>query len=291
MNILVINGSPKGERSNTLCITTAFLDGFCAESDREVKVDKVDVSTAHIEHCKGCYCCFTVSPGQCVIQDDMKEILSKMLEADIVLWSFPLYYYGMPSKIKALLDRNLPLNLPFMVERPEGGCTHPMRYDKKECRNILISTCGFYSIENNYDALLKQFEILFGIDYTKIICPEGELFAHPELKNRTDEYLSYAFQAGKEYARKSCITDDTMQKLKELLYSPKAFVTMADASWDIADNDDAEGVNGSSAAERFTIQMAATYNPASYDGRKIQNIWRLIIPDGMGRVLWRWHIA
>ncbi|MDE5768871.1 MAG: NAD(P)H-dependent oxidoreductase [Oscillospiraceae bacterium] len=28
MNILVLNGSPKGERSNTMKLTRAFLEGF-----------------------------------------------------------------------------------------------------------------------------------------------------------------------------------------------------------------------------------------------------------------------
>lgn len=35
MNVLIINGSPKGERSNTMWLTNAFVSGF--SEDAKVK--------------------------------------------------------------------------------------------------------------------------------------------------------------------------------------------------------------------------------------------------------------
>lgn len=105
----------------------------------------------------------------------------------------------MPSKIKAFLDRLLPTNLPYMNIDEDGTCSHPSRYDLSHQRYVLISTCGFCAVENNYDALLRQFEIMFGDKLTKIICPEGELFSVPQLEGRTSEYLYYAKQARIEF--------------------------------------------------------------------------------------------
>lgn len=233
MNILVLNGSPKGEKSNTFKLTTAFLKGLGDGHN----IDIVNIRSMNINHCNGCFACWNVTPGKCVIDDDMNDIIEKYIKADIIIWSFPLYYYSMPSKIKAVLDRLLPTNLPFISTNADGSNSHPDRYDLSHQKYILISTCGFYSTTNNYDALYKQFEILYKNNFEKIICTEGELFRVPQLSNKTDEYLDFVTLAGTEYSNNFCITEDTHAKLSQLLYEPEIFVQMADASWNIPQND------------------------------------------------------
>lgn len=128
-----------------------------------IEAEYIHVSQKDIKPCLGCFCCWTKTPGQCVYQDDMKELISKLLEADVIIWSFPLYYFGMPSGIKAFMDRMLPMNLPFMSEREEwrfGTSTALSSNDAGKA--VLISTCGFHSKQNNYEGLEKQFEICFG---------------------------------------------------------------------------------------------------------------------------------
>lgn len=289
MKVLVLNGSPRGEKSNTMHLTKAFLEGMQRSCSCETEV--IEVCQKNIRDCLGCFCCWTKTPGECVIQDDMKQILDSYLAADVVIWSFPLYYYGMPSRIKALMDRLLPTNLPFMAVS-EGGdtCGHPQRYDMSGKRYVLLSTCGFYTREHNYDALERQFDILYGEKLVKIFCPEGELFAQPQLRARCGEYLKSVEAAGYEWMSDGTISGRTGKKLEELLYPPEAFVEMADASWDIADGGEAqngsdspekrggcagltdgEGAKGvergraQSKAARLMRQMAAVYNPAAYD--------------------------
>lgn len=257
MKILVLNGSPKGEKSNTFKITKAFLEGL--NENKNNNVDVININKMDIKHCKGCYACWTKTPGKCILKDDMGELIDKYLAADLIVWSFPLYYYGMPSKLKAFLDRMLPTNLPFMSEREDGGCGHVPRYDMSGKKYILISTCGFYSTENNYDALFRQFEILYGEDLTKIICTEGELFRVPQLEGRTAEYLSYAKKAGVEYSENFEISDEIQNKLSELLYSPEVFVKMADASWEISDPK--KETKKTDKSYNFMQQMAAICNP------------------------------
>jgi Multimeric flavodoxin WrbA len=266
MDILVINGSPKGEKSNTLKITKAFLKGI--QNKEQANIDIIDVSKANIEHCKGCFGCWTVTPGKCVIKDDMSIFFEKYISADLVIWSLPLYFFSMPSKVKAFMDRLLPMFLPFIKQREDGGNTHPYRFDSKPADMILISTCGFSSADNNYDALIRQFEIIYGIDFVRIICPEGELFTRQELKNRTSEYLSFVENAGSEYAVGRSFTTLTEKKLNTLLFPQNAYIQMADASWDIKCEKQAstDEEKEKSAALRFTQQMAATYNPSSFDG-------------------------
>lgn len=259
MKVLVLNGSPRGERSNTLQLTNAFLKGM--QRSKDCEIETVPVYQKNIQDCLGCFGCWTKTPGKCVISDDMEQILRAYLEADVVVWSFPLYYYGMPSRIKALMDRLLPTNLPFMAVSEDGEvCGHPSRYDMTGKRYALLSTCGFYTREHNYDALEKQFEILYEEKLLKILCPEGELFAHPQLKARCGEYLKSVEAAGYEWMNSGAVSEKTQKKLDELLYPPEAFVEMADASWDIAETVGAEPGK----AAKLMRQMAAVYNPAVY---------------------------
>ena len=162
----------------------------------------------------------------------MEAILPLLVESDLVLWSFPLYYFSMPSKIKALMDRMLPLNLPFMEERPDGGASHPSRYDLSHQRTVVVSSCGFFSATNNYEALDAQFSIAFGKNNVeKIFCPQGEILQVKELKARTDEYLSIVRKAGTEYAESFAVSPSTKAELERPMLSEQ-IAQVADASWE-----------------------------------------------------------
>ena len=100
MKILVINGSPKKENSDTMHITRAFLDGMNEVSQNEVSI--IHAIDKHIEYCKGCFACMR-NGGDCIHNDDMRDILEEILNSDLLIWSFPLYCYGMPAPMKALL--------------------------------------------------------------------------------------------------------------------------------------------------------------------------------------------
>ncbi|MDR0616491.1 MAG: flavodoxin family protein, partial [Synergistaceae bacterium] len=137
MNALVINGSPKGENSNTAKLARAFLDGAGIGEYNTLEVRKLNVKP-----CVGCFGCWKTTPGVCVLKDDMAGVLEKLKAADLTVWSFPLYYFSVPGGLKNLIDRQLPLNLPFMTGAESGG--HPSRYDNTRQRHVVISTCGFY---------------------------------------------------------------------------------------------------------------------------------------------------
>ena len=83
-------------------ITRTFLEGMRDATPQEIHV--IDVIDRHIEYCTGCFACKR-NGGTCVHDDDMREILEEILESDLLLFSFPLYCYGMPAPLKALLDR------------------------------------------------------------------------------------------------------------------------------------------------------------------------------------------
>lgn len=54
MNILILNGSPKGEHSNTLKLTNAFIDGYTQRG--AANIDRIDINKLQIHPCNGMLC-------------------------------------------------------------------------------------------------------------------------------------------------------------------------------------------------------------------------------------------
>ena len=66
-------------------------------------VEKISLVSKNIQFCKGCMGCQKI--GRCVIKDDVNDIMEKVLEADVVAWATPIYYYEMSGQMKTLIDR------------------------------------------------------------------------------------------------------------------------------------------------------------------------------------------
>ena len=66
-------------------------------------VEFVSLKDKDIKFCKGCLACQKL--GKCVIDDDVNEIMFKMLNSDVIVWSTPVYYYEMSGQMKTLIDR------------------------------------------------------------------------------------------------------------------------------------------------------------------------------------------
>ena len=270
MNILLMNGSPKGKGSNSLKLAYSFLEGLkdgCARKGEDLSIEELHVASMKIGACKGCFACWKKTPGICCIKDDMQTVIEKQLKADLILWSFPLYYFNVPGILKNLIDRQLPMSLPFMSAK-QNGCgsgSHDARYDMEGKRHVLISTCGFYSADGNYDSVLRMFDHFLGKgNYTTIFCGQGELFRVKELSARTDEYLAAVKCAGSEYAMTGEISEKTDEILHTLLYPRDVFEKMADASWGISKTTGEKEPDDLA----FTRQMAALYNKDAYDGKE-----------------------
>lgn len=99
MKVLGILGSPRLGGNSDLLLDQA-LSGA---KDRGARVEKIILSRKKISGCLDCGKCNET--GVCVIQDDMIEIHQKILKADAILHSVPLYFWAMTSQMKAYLDR------------------------------------------------------------------------------------------------------------------------------------------------------------------------------------------
>ena len=99
IKVLGLYGSPR-RGGNTELLLDEALKGAAGQGAR---VEGIHLCDFRITPCKECLSCF--NDGACVIDDDMRGIYPRMLEADVVILASPIFFYGITAGAKALVDR------------------------------------------------------------------------------------------------------------------------------------------------------------------------------------------
>jgi putative NADPH-quinone reductase len=219
MNILVLNGSPK-VKSDTMRLTRSFLSGITAEIPCEINM--VDVIQKRVLPCLGCFGCWANGDGKCVQQDDQNDILAAYVKADVILWSFPLYCYGMPSHLKAVLDRTIPL-LKLRMTETDGRVQHETLVDLSKKHNLVICGAGFPDWDGNFESLRLQMQHCFSTP-TLVFVPETPLLNIPEAAPIANPLLARFRLAGQEYARHLSLSSETIQELETPMLPKAAYL-------------------------------------------------------------------
>lgn len=101
-NVLILSGSARrGGNSDLLC--DEFMRGA---QEGGHTVEKLRVAAKRISPCIGCYYCKD-HDGVCVQNDDMADILQKIIDADVLVLASPVYFYSINAQLKALIDRTV----------------------------------------------------------------------------------------------------------------------------------------------------------------------------------------
>ncbi|MBB4035846.1 multimeric flavodoxin WrbA [Dysgonomonas hofstadii] len=100
--VLIISASPRrGGNSDYLC--NEFMRG-AQETGHDV--ERIFFHDKKINYCLGCGSCYKTN--KCVQKDDMAEVLDKMVEADVLVFGTPVYFYTIDAQLKTLIDRTVP---------------------------------------------------------------------------------------------------------------------------------------------------------------------------------------
>jgi multimeric flavodoxin WrbA len=225
MKVLALNSSPriKGQ-SKTELLLSHLVAGM---RDAGAEVEVVELRRKKINYCRGCYTCWSKTPGICVHRDDMAlELLPKWLEADIVVYASPLYYYGVNAQMKAFIERTLPSLLPYFKPRG-GGTVHPLR--GREPAVVLLSVAAFPE-DSAFDALSFWAKKTFGRSrlLAEIYRPASEAMLYSwKLK----DILDATEQAGRELVEQRCVTDETMARIKQPLADTAVIGAVSNCMW------------------------------------------------------------
>lgn len=99
-NVVIISSSPR-RHGNSDILCDQFASGA---GDAGHHVEKIALRDKVVDYCTGCGACFS-DGNACSQEDDMAEILDKMIAADVIVMATPFYFYMLAAQMKTLIDR------------------------------------------------------------------------------------------------------------------------------------------------------------------------------------------
>lgn len=190
MKVVGILGSPRRDGNTEILLDRALAGAASAGAETE----KVLLSDSVISGCIECNDCFET--GACSIDDDMDRIYQELERADRIIIASPMFFMGLTSLIKAVIDRcqcywALQHVLKEEFPRPEGS---PHRY------GLFIGTGGTKGLKL-FDGTILTLKYFFE---ALAVTPREELYVlvrgvddKGEVLSR-DDALSSAFDSGKK---------------------------------------------------------------------------------------------
>lgn len=187
MKVLTLQGGARRKGN------TATILGW-VEAELKAKghqVDSVTLQDKTIKGCLACGKCKEVPDGVgCIQKDDAIEILEKMTGADLVVFSSPLYFWGLAGPIKSFIDRTYSLYENFH---------QPNHASLVEGQRQALLVTGGGPFENNAEATFTAFDRL---QNPHMAVKAGELFiggcTTPE--NLSDEVKQKALKFAEQIA-------------------------------------------------------------------------------------------
>ena len=173
MKVLGIMGSPRIGGNTELLLDQALAGAEASGA----KVEKVIVSQLRISPCTEIYAC--LKDGNCAIKDDMQKLYSKLLESERIIFASPMFFYGITSQAKAVIDRCQAL----WVRRHILGMTQ----DNGEVRKGAFISVGATKGQKLFDGSIltvKNFFAAIGVNYAYELLVRGvdhkaEIEQHP----------------------------------------------------------------------------------------------------------------
>ena len=144
MKIVVLEGSPNKNGSSNL-LADELIRG-AREAGHTVQV--IDAAHSNIHPCTGCIRCGYEGP--CVQKDDVEQFRGIILDADMMVFVTPLYYYGMSAQLKTLIDR---------------FCAFNSSIQSKHMKSALIAAAWnsdswtFQALESHYQTLVRYLNL------------------------------------------------------------------------------------------------------------------------------------
>ena len=177
MKVFGIYGSPRRKGNSDVLLDKA-LEGAESAGAEITKLYARDLKMSGCIECGGCD-----KTGKCVVKDDMQGVYPMLESADAIILSAPIFFYGVPSQAKAVIDRGQACWRKRMITKTKE---QRKTYDSGKGYLIAVgATSGKTLFDGTiltakyfYDALDMSYE---GELLVRKVDKKGAILEHPEL--------------------------------------------------------------------------------------------------------------
>lgn len=208
------------EKSNTDKILTPFLEGM---KQAGAEVETVYLKRLNIRPCEGEFFCWFKKPGSCHIADDMQTLYPKLRDADIVVFTIPVYV-PLPGEMQNMFNRLIPLLDPVVKAR-NGRTRAKFHADVKIKKMVLVSSCGWWEKANfgTVVRIVKEFAEDASVKFAgALLRPHIDWLV--EKDEKTKDIFHAAKQVGFQLIREGKISKTLLDIISQPLISHKRFL-------------------------------------------------------------------
>jgi multimeric flavodoxin WrbA len=109
--VIIVLGSPR-KKGNCAALAEKAAAGVSASG---AKAEIIYLHELTMEPCSACDACQTATETDCIIEDDLTELLPRLRRADAVLLASPVYWFTFSAQTKLFIDRAF-----YALNGPEG---------------------------------------------------------------------------------------------------------------------------------------------------------------------------
>lgn len=149
--VIGINGSPRKNKNSATMLDYA-LKG--AES-KGAEIERINLFDLEYSGCISCFACKLIdgkSYGRCSVKDDLKKLLDKVLSANAVIFSTPIYFGDVPGAVRNVFER---IWFPGLLYKKDGSTAY-----KEKTRIGLLYTMNVTD-EQYYETMITAHKASF----------------------------------------------------------------------------------------------------------------------------------
>lgn len=236
MNLLLLRANPNKGGFTQQCVEN-FLKGV---RETQTQIEDVDLTNLDLKPCRGCFKCWTVTPGKCIQADEMKNLLEKFLNADLLVLATPLYAFSMSSYLKIFMERTLPLLCPQVCAAGDGLDRNILRFPDRGPSKMTAIIAGGLKDKSHSAGVIESLRLFargFDIEFCGALTrPESFAVQFTDTQPKTIKAVENAFIcAGKQFAEKGTVDTEYLETAsKPLAYDFETFERYSSIYWEHA---------------------------------------------------------